>query len=177
MPLRSFRFDLSGYLPYYGHIRLPRQLADLPVPLGYPTFMRYLWHTRNKILLRAVPLVSPFVEYNYFFLLIQRGNRFQQLWEIDHCHRCNEAWLLQLMCRLIASFNVLVSTYIIATASTRTANLIDCNFHTIRYLIIDKRTPRGAPENRKVFSAVLCVILCGSLRFLNSDSLKWIHSL
>ena len=107
--------------------------------------MRYLCHTRNKILLRAVPLVSPFVEYNYFFLPIQRGNRFQQLRKIDHCHRCNEAWLLQLMCRLIASFNVLVSTYIIAMASTRTANLIDCNFHTIRYLLI-LRTPRGAPE-------------------------------
>ena len=110
--------------------------------------MRYLCHTRNKILLRAVPLVSPFVEYNYFFLPIQRGNRFQQLRKIDHCHRCNEAWLLQLMCRLIASFNVLVSTYIIAMASTRTANLIDCNFHTIRYLLI-LRTPRGAPEDTK----------------------------
>jgi len=40
------------------------------------------------------------------------------------------------MCPRIASFNVLVSTYIIATASTRTANLVDCNFHTIRYLLL-----------------------------------------
>ena len=53
MPLRSFRFYLSGYLHYYGHFRLPRQQLDFPVPLGSPTFMRYLRAARNTILLRV----------------------------------------------------------------------------------------------------------------------------
>jgi hypothetical protein len=57
------------------------------------------------------------------------------------------------MCPRIASFNVLVSTYIIATASTRTANLIDCNFHTIRYLLLILHTPRGAPDNADASNA------------------------
>ena len=68
----------------------------------------------------------------YFF---QLGFRFQHIRELDHYYLCNEACLLQLMCPLVASFNIIVSSYIIATASTRTTNLIDCNFHTIRYLI------------------------------------------
>jgi hypothetical protein len=52
MPLRSFRFDLSGYLHYYGHIRLPRQHWTF-ASLGSPTFMRYLHYARNIILLRV----------------------------------------------------------------------------------------------------------------------------
>ena len=53
MPLRSFRFNLSGYLHYYGHIRLPRQRPDSSAPLGSPTFMRYLRTARNIILPRV----------------------------------------------------------------------------------------------------------------------------
>ena len=52
MPLRSFRFYLSGYLHYYGHIRLPRQQWTT-APLGSPTFMRYLICARNITLLRV----------------------------------------------------------------------------------------------------------------------------
>jgi hypothetical protein len=52
MPLRSFRFYLSGYLHYYEHLRLPRRLWTY-APLGSPTFMRYLGYARNIILLRV----------------------------------------------------------------------------------------------------------------------------
>jgi hypothetical protein len=52
MPLCSSRFYLSGYLHYYGHLRLPRQHWTLAA-LGYPTFMRNLWLTRNIILPRV----------------------------------------------------------------------------------------------------------------------------
>ena len=53
MPLRSSRFYLFGYLNYYGHIRLPRPMVDYSIPLGPPTFMRYLCLARNIILLRV----------------------------------------------------------------------------------------------------------------------------
>ena len=53
MHLRSFRFNLSGYHHYYGHIRLPHQQLDFSVMLGSPTFMRYLRSARNNILLRV----------------------------------------------------------------------------------------------------------------------------
>jgi hypothetical protein len=53
MPLRYFRFYLSGYHHYYGHIRLPQQQWTSPVLLGPPTFMRYLFDARNIILLRV----------------------------------------------------------------------------------------------------------------------------
>ena len=54
------------------------------------------------------------------------------------------------MCPLVASSNALVSSCIIATASTWAANWIDCNFHTTRYLInIYKHTPCGTPKFTK----------------------------
>ena len=53
MPLRSSRFYLFGDLHYYGHIRLPRRSPDFGIPLGSPTFMRYLCPARNTILLRV----------------------------------------------------------------------------------------------------------------------------
>jgi len=52
MPLCSSRFYLSGYLHYYEHLRIPRQHWTLAA-LGYPTFMRNLWLTRNIILPRV----------------------------------------------------------------------------------------------------------------------------
>jgi hypothetical protein len=53
MPLRSFRFYLSGYLHYYGHLRIPRLLVDDQPVRDLPTFMRYLGYTRNIILPRV----------------------------------------------------------------------------------------------------------------------------
>lgn len=53
MPLRYSRFYLFGDQHYYRHIRLPQQQEDSPVPLGAPTFMRYLCSARNIILLRV----------------------------------------------------------------------------------------------------------------------------
>ena len=53
MPLRSSRFYLFGDQHYYGHIRLPRQSPYIGIPLGSPTFMRYLRPARNTILLRV----------------------------------------------------------------------------------------------------------------------------
>lgn len=83
MSLRYPRFYLFGGRHYYGHLRLPR-LWWTTTPLGSPTFMCYLRHKRNKILLRAVPLGSPF-QSTYFPLLFQRSCRFQHIRKLDHC--------------------------------------------------------------------------------------------
>lgn len=83
MSLRYPRFYLFGGRHYYGHIRLPR-LCLTYTPLGDPTFMCYLRYTRNNILLRTVPLVTPFKDLLSVFL-IQRGYRFKHIRKLDHC--------------------------------------------------------------------------------------------
>ena len=84
MPLRYFRFYLSGYHHYYGHIRLPHPVTGLSPMLGSPTFMRYLAVARNCILPRVFLVVLIVV-------LSQQDCRLHHIRQTGQYHWCNEA--------------------------------------------------------------------------------------
>ena len=146
MSLRSFRFYLSGYLHYYEHLRLPRQQLDVycPVRVSHVHVLPST-HTQQNItpsspagfaVCRILFLFSTLSSMVSGFIIYGRLTTAFCVTKPDFCSLC---------VRELRALMYLVSTYIIATASTRTTNLIDCNFHTIRYLLLILHTPRGAP--------------------------------
>ena len=131
MSLRYCRFYLSGYLRYYGHIRLPSVQVVFPAQLGSPTFMHYLLHARNIILPRIAPTLQITV-------LFKQDGRFHHLWKTDRYHLINEAWLIQLIWTLITSLDNVVSFITFMMASAWTANWAVQLFHLHRYLSLEK---------------------------------------
>jgi hypothetical protein len=80
MPLRSFRFYLSGYQHYYGHIRLPRQrLFNRPVRVSQVHALPSTCTQQN---------ITPSSPVGLAVENFRRDDRFQQLREIDHCYGC-----------------------------------------------------------------------------------------
>ena len=110
MSLRSFRFYLSGYHHYYGHIRLPRQQRTT-ISLGSPTFMRYLLCARNIMLLR--------VSTNVCFAIASIGIAgFSILGRLTDTLMVHEALLMQLTLTYRLSFTKLVSLQCVRLTST-----------------------------------------------------------
>ena len=76
MPLRSFRFYLSGNLHYYGHIRLPRQLADFTGPVRVS-------HVHALPLCCTQHHPTPGICWFAFYRCFNQHHRFHQLWKTD----------------------------------------------------------------------------------------------
>ena len=127
MPLRSSRFYLFGYLHYYGHIRLPRLWGDFLIPLGSPTFMRYLPLERNPILPRRVQTVHLIVSSGLMAGFVNSDRLATLICVTRLKGQLTKAFALNLM--------QFVSLLHLRVTSIRTTNLIAWFFHPCRYLI------------------------------------------
>lgn len=76
-----------------------------------------LTHTQQNLTPDS-PVGFAVLEYSYFPYLSNVVTGFSYFGSLTTVFSCNEALLLQLMCLLVASSNAIVSSCIIATAST-----------------------------------------------------------
>ena len=103
MPLRSFRFYLSDYLHYYGHIRLPRLTVRLPA------FVR-VSHVHALPYCCTQHHFTPGTYQCAYCRCFHWYSRFHQFGQFDRYHLwCFEALLFQLTTSSRLSFTMSVS--------------------------------------------------------------------
>ncbi len=137
-PFATSAFTFSDIEHYYGHIRLPRtefRTLKFIVRVSHVHALSLIITQHNFTPSSPVGFVVDKIQC-LFLILSNMVTGFSISGRLTTAISVTKPYLCSLMYPLSVRFNVFVSSNVSTSASTRTTNLVGCNLHTTRYLII-----------------------------------------